>query len=238
MGWTAQTSNRTVIGHSTTDKVVLFGGLPLVGLVLGFFLPRIADWATTLDWVPFQGPLKLIAGWDEWWVSVICIVIGLLAGVLLAAMALEDTLKVTITGQSVEFLKNQKTVTVPREKVAVAFVDGKEIVLQDSTSRELAREKHDQLKGEARQIPAAFRAHGYPWSESGDPHAERFRRWVEDEPELPPTVNALLKVRSKAFDQGDKGKADLRELRDEVTKLGFTVKDKEKKQYWRPTTPR
>ena len=238
MGSTTDTQKRSVIGHSTTDKVVLFGGLPLLGLVLGFFLPRIADWASTLGWVPFQGPLKLIAGWDEWWVSAICIVIGLLAGVLLAAMALEDTLKVTVTGQSVEFLKNQKTVTVPREKVAVAFLDGKEIVLQDSSSRELAREKHDQLKSEAKQIPAAFRAHGYPWAEGGDPHAERFRRWVADEPELPPTVNALLKARSKAFDQGDKGKADLRELRDEVTKLGYTVKDKEKKQYWRPTTPR
>jgi hypothetical protein len=232
------TQARTVIGHSTTDKVILYGGFPLVGLVLGFFLPRIADWAADRDWVPFQGPLKLIAGWDQWWVSVICVVIGLLAGVLLAAMALEDTLKVTVTGQSVEFLKNQKTVTVPREKVAVAFLDGKEIVLQDSTSRELAREKHDQLKSEAKQIPAAFRAHGYPWSDSGDPHAHRFRRWVEDEPELPPAVNAVLKARSKAFDDGDKGKADLRELRDEVTKLGYTVKDKEKKQYWRPTTPR
>jgi hypothetical protein len=238
MGSTTNTQQRAVIGHSTTDKLVLFGGLPLVGLVLGLFLPRIADWATTLRWVPFQGPLKLIAGWDQWWVSVICIVIGLLAGVLLAAIALEDTLKVTVTGQSVEFLKNQQTVTVPREKVAVAFLDGKEIVLQDPTSRELAREKHDQLKSEAKQIPAAFRAHGYPWSESGDPQADRFRRWVEDEPELPPTVNAGLKARSRAFDQGDKGKADLRELRDEVTKLGYTVKDKEKKQYWRPTTPR
>ncbi|TDD18761.1 hypothetical protein E1218_25455 [Kribbella turkmenica] len=236
MGSTTQP--RTVIGHSTTDKVVLYGGLPLVGLLLGLFLPRIADWAAERDWVPFQGPLKLVAGWDQWWVSVICVVIGLLAGILLAAMALEDTLKVTVTRESVGFLKNQKTLTVPREKVAVAFLDGKEIVLQDSTSRELAREKHDQLKSEARQIPAAFRAHGYPWTDGGDPHADRFRRWVEDEPELPPTVNALLKARSKAFDQGDKGKADLRELRDEVTKLGFTVKDKEKKQYWRPTTSR
>jgi hypothetical protein len=235
---TTQASDRTEIGHSTADKVVLFGGFPLAGLVLGFFLPRIADWAVSKEWVPFQGPLKLVAGWDGWWVSAICIVIGLLAGVLLAAMALEDTLKVTITGQSVEFLKNQQTVTVPREKVAVAFLDGKEIVLQDATSRELAREKHDQLKSEAKQIPAAFRAHGYPWSDGGDPHADRFRRWVEDEPELPPTVNAVLKARSKAFDQGDKGKADLRELRDEVAKLGYTVKDRDKVQYWRPTTPR
>ncbi|WP_420323422.1 CysS/YqeB C-terminal domain-containing protein [Kribbella pittospori] len=45
-------------------------------------------------------------------------------------------------------------------------------------------------------------------------------------------------MRAKAFDQGDKGKADLRELRGEVAKLGYTVKDTGKKQYWRPTTPR
>jgi hypothetical protein len=226
---------RTVIGHSTGDKVVLFGGLPLVGLVLGFFLPRIADWATRREWVPFQGPLKLIAAWDGWWVVAICVAIGVIAGVLLAGMALDDTLKVTITNQSVEFLKNQKTVTVPREKVAVAFLDGKEIVLQDPSSRELAREKHDQLKSEAKQIPVAFRTHGYPWSDAGDPHESEFRRWVEDEPDLPPAVNAVLKVRSKAFDQGDKGKADLRELRAEITNLGYTVKDRDKKQYWRRT---
>jgi hypothetical protein len=95
------------------------------------------------------------------------------------------------------------------------------------------RRKHDQLKSDAKEIPAAFRAHGYPWSDAGDPYADRFRRWVDDEPELPPAVNALLRARSKAFDEGDKGKADLRELRAEVAKLGYMVKDKDKKQYWR-----
>ncbi|MFI5696718.1 hypothetical protein ACIA58_32995 [Kribbella sp. NPDC051586] len=234
MGSTTGTPQRTVIGHSTGDKVLLFGGLPLVGLVLGFFLPRIARWAAARDWVPFDGALKLIAHWNGWWVVVVCVVLGLVAGVLLAGMALDDILKVTITHRSVEFLKNQKTVTVPREKVAVAFLDGKEIVLQDASSRELAREKHDQLKSEAKQIPVAFRAHGYPWSDAGDPHESDFRRWIEDDPDLPPAVNAILKVRSKAFDQGDKGKADLRELRAELANLGYTVKDRDKKQYWRP----
>jgi hypothetical protein len=233
---TTQAQDRTVIGHSTTDKVVLFGGLPLLGLVIGFLLPIIADWGARQRWIPFQKPLELIARWDSWVVVGVGVVLGLAAGVLLAAIALEETLKVTITSQSVEFLKNQKTLTVPREKVSVAFLDGKEIVLQDATSRELAREKHDQLKSDAKQIPVAFRAHGYPWSDAGDPYESRFRRWVEDEPDLPPAVNAVLKVRSHAFDQGDKGKADLREFRDEVAKLGYTVKDKDKKQYWRPTS--
>ncbi|MET7283577.1 hypothetical protein ABZS29_35445 [Kribbella sp. NPDC005582] len=225
---------KTVIGHSRTDKVVLFGGLPLVGLALGYFLPRIADWAARQKWVPFQGPLELIAGWDGWWVVVVCMVVGLLGGALLAAIALDDTLKVTITDESVEFAKNEKTVTVPRHKVATAFLDGKEIVLLDATTRELAREKHDQFTSESPQIAAAFRAHGYPWSDGGDPHEHRYRRWVEDEPDLPPGANAVLKARAKSFGDGDKGKADLRELREEVAKLGYTVKDKEKKQYWRP----
>jgi hypothetical protein len=120
--------------------------------------------------------------------------------------------------------------------VAVVFVDGREIVVQDQSSRELARERHDQLKSDAKQIPVAFRAHGYPWSEAGDPYQDRFRRWIEDDPELPAAVNAVLRARSKAFDQGDKGKADLRELRDELGKLGYVVRDKDKRQYWRPVT--
>ncbi|HEY3560255.1 MAG TPA: hypothetical protein VGL05_22465 [Kribbella sp.] len=233
MGSTTGTPAGTVIGHSAGDKVLLFGGLPLAGLVLGFFLPRFAHWATGHEWVPFQGPLRLIAAWDSWWVVVICVAAGLLAGVVLAAMALDDTLKVTITDRSVEFLKHQKTVTVRREQVSVVFLEGKEIVLQDANSRELAREKHDQLKSETPKIAAAFRAHGYPWSEAGDPHEAEFRRWIEDDPDLPPAVNAILKVRSRAFGDGDKGKADLRELRTELTNLGYTVKDKDKVQYWR-----
>src|SRR3954468_20515635 len=217
---------KTVIGHSRTDKAVLFGGLPLLGLALGYFLPRIADWAARHKWVPFQGPLELIAGWAGWWVVVVCLVLGPVGGALLAAIALDDTLKVTITNESVEFLKNEKTVTVPRHKIATAFLDGKEIVLLDATTRELAREKHDQFKSESPKIAAAFRAHGYPWSDTGDPHEHRYRRWVEDEPDLPPGANAVLKARAKSFGDGDKGKADLRELREEVAKLGYTVKDK------------
>ncbi|MEU4395206.1 hypothetical protein [Kribbella sp. NPDC023855] len=226
-------ATRTVIGHSMADKVILYGGLPLLGLVLGFFLPRIADWASAQRWAPFQGPLELIAGWDSWWVVLIFIAVGGIAGFLLAAIAMEDTLKTTITTSEVEFLKNKKTVRVPREKVAVAFLDGKEIVLQDARSAELARERHDQLGSQVKAIGPAFRAHGYPWSDAGDPHESEFRRWVEDDPDLSPSANAVLKARSKAFDQGDKGKADLRELRQELAKLGYVVRDRDKKQYWR-----
>lgn len=125
----ADTSGRTTIGHSAADKLMLYGGLPLLGLALGFLLPRIADWAAGQRWVPLQGPLELISRWDGWWVVAIFTVVGALAGVLLAAVALEDTLKVTVTNNDVEFLKNKVTTRVPRNQVAVAFLDGREIVL-------------------------------------------------------------------------------------------------------------
>jgi hypothetical protein len=226
-------ATKTVIGHSAVDKLVLYGGLPLLGLVLGFFLPRIADWAVRQSWVPWRRPLEFIAESDSWWVTAICIALGVIGGLLLAAMALEDTLKTTISTTEVEFLKNQKTTRVPREEVAVAFLDGKDIVLQDSRSAELAREKHDQFASESKKIADAFRSQGYPWSDAGDPHGSEFRRWVEDDPDVSPAANAVLRARAKAFDQGDKGKADLRELRLELAKLGYVIRDRDKKQYWR-----
>lgn len=75
---------QTVIGHSKLDKLVLYGGFPVVGLALGFFLPRIADWAMTIDWLP-KGPLRFVSEWDAWWVTLTLMLAGLIAGVLLAA---------------------------------------------------------------------------------------------------------------------------------------------------------
>ncbi|MFC0624538.1 YqeB family protein [Kribbella deserti] len=223
---------QTVIGHSTVDKLVLYGGLPVVGLVLGYFLPRIADWAMTQKWLP-KGPLRFIAEWDAWWVVGILMLAGLIGGLLLAAVALEDSLKVTVTDTEVELLKNTKTQTVRRSDLALAFLDGKELVLQDATSRELAREKHDQLASGRAKFGPAFRQHGYAWSEDGDPHANAFSRWIEDHPDVPPAVNAVLKARAKAIAAGDKGKADVREFRQEVGKLGYVVRDEHGKQYIR-----
>ena len=224
------TDTKTVVGHSATDKVLLYGGLPLLGGALGFFLPRIADWAAGLRWVPWQRLFEAIDGWDAWWVQLVTVAVGLVAGVVLGAIAMDETLRITVTNSEVELLKNEQTTVIPRDRVAAVFLDGKELVLQDRDSAELAREKHDQLKGDTPKIGAAFRAHGYPWSDGGDPYGDRFRRWVEDDPELPPAVNAVLRARAKSVDS----KADLRELRDEIAKLGYVVRDRDKKQYWRP----
>jgi hypothetical protein len=49
-------------------------------------------------------------------------------------------------------------------------------------------------------------------------------------------VNAVLRARSRANASVHKGKADARELRDEVAKLGYAIRDVNADQYWRSTT--
>jgi hypothetical protein len=225
------TQRRTLLGHSSSDKAFLFGAFPLIGLVLGFFLPRIADWAAKQKWVPFQGPLELIASWEGWWVIVVCVVVGGIAGVVVGAMALHETLKLTITDEQVEAALKERSWTIARADVDAAFLDGKQVVLQDAGSRELLREKYDAVsKGDLRKVAEAFEAHGYPWREA-DPHAADFRRWVPDQPELPSALNAVLKAREKSLENGSA--EDARELREEAAKLGYVLRDEETRQYWR-----
>ncbi|MGG3839966.1 hypothetical protein ABEV00_23480 [Paenibacillus thiaminolyticus] len=57
--------NHTLLNFSKTDKVILWLGFPFTGLVFGWFLPSIAKWGTCLPWVPFEGPLKLIASYKR-----------------------------------------------------------------------------------------------------------------------------------------------------------------------------
>ena len=227
----ATSQRRTLLGHSSADKAFLFIAFPLIGLVLGFFLPRIADWASKLGWVPFQRPLELIASWDSWWSVVVCVVVGGIAGVVIGLLALHETLKLTITDEQVEAALKDRTWTVPRPDVDAAFLDGKQVVLQDAGSRELLREKYDAVsKGDLRKVAEAFETHGYPWRDA-DPHAEEFHRWVPDQPDLPAALNAVLRAREKSLEKDEA--EDARDLREEAAKLGYVIRDEETRQYWR-----
>ncbi|MDJ1630289.1 hypothetical protein QNN00_02260 [Bacillus velezensis] len=55
---------------SSVEKTLVFLVPPLLGLVIGWFLPVIAKWAVTLDWSPFHGPLDIIASFHGW--KVVC----------------------------------------------------------------------------------------------------------------------------------------------------------------------
>jgi hypothetical protein len=218
----------TVVGLSRSDRLIVGVGAPVLGLLLGYALPRIADWGLKVPWKPLKAPFKVIASFEGTWLLVASLGAGLVIGLGLAYAAVVESLKVTLTDEQIRLDKDEKTRTLPRGEVDAVFLDGKYLVIIDRESRQLVRDKHESTPV---KVAEAFRAHGYPWVES-DPYAELYRRWVPDTPDLPPAVNAILAAREGVL--RSKAAKDIAELRDEVQKLGFVVRDEGTRQYWRP----
>ena len=217
----------TVVGTGTGEKALLWGGFPALGMVAGMLLERLAGWAATLPWVPFQGPLRLIASLPEPWGTLVPIAVGAVAGLVLAFIGHQESLTVAVTGESVTLRRGESTREISAAAVDAAFVDAKHLVLLGSGTTELAREQTDARVDRLRE---AFTAHGYTWYDA-DPHREEFRPWVEDSPDLPAAAHALLKARRRALEKDRKNEAA--DLRDELAALGVVVKQHDKRQHWR-----
>ncbi len=214
----------TVVDEGSGTKLVRWVGLPAAGTVAAWLLKLAAEWLVTLRWVPFKGPLELIDSIPEPAATLGALGVGLVIGVLLALTAHSESLTVEVSDEQVTLTDGEnRTSTFPREQVSAVFRDKNRLVLLGPDTGELARKTHDLSVA---QLEETFRAHGYPWTD-GDPHTERYRRWVPDTPGLPTGANALLTARDKADSD------DSKELRAELAKLGVLVRDDRGKQYWR-----
>ena len=218
-----------VLGFSRFDRGLIVAGFPALGAGAGYVLPAVAGWLLTLPWVPFAGPARLAAALGHEWGLAALSGAGFLLGGALAMMALHESLKVTVTDTELVLTEGGRTRTVARHAVDAVFVQDKRLVVLDRASRQLVCDKLENADGTG--VEEAFRAHGYPWR-AGDPYAELYRRWVPDLPDLPAAVNAMLAARAMALTRKSPGDAE--ELRDEVQKLGYTVRDDGTTQHWRP----
>ncbi|MGI5181902.1 YqeB family protein [Dactylosporangium sp. CA-152071] len=217
------------LGLSRTDKWLIGAGFPLAGVAVGWALPLLARWLLSLPWVPFGGPIRLVAALDHGVGQVAMMAAGLLLGVVFVIVAVHETLRVTVADSELRLRLGDAAWVVRREDVSAVFVDGRLLVVLDRDSRQVVRERLERAGD--RQVAEAFQAHGYPWQKQ-DPFGELFRRWVPDLPDLPAAVNAVLAARAAALTS--KSTTDAAELRDEVQKLGYTVRDDGTTQHWRP----
>jgi hypothetical protein len=218
-----------VLGLTRSDRVVVRGGFPILGGLIGWALPVVARWLLGLDWVPFAGPLRLLGRLDGTWGQGAAAAGGALLGALAGFMAVHEALRVTVGDEGLVVEKGDSRRTVAKSDIDAVFVDGRQLVVLDRASRQVVRDRLE--NSESPRVRTAFAAHGFPWVD-GDPYAGLFRRWVPDLPDLPASVNALLAARAKAVEAGSAN--DAAELRDEVQKLGYTVRDSDKHQHWRP----
>lgn len=198
------------------------------GAVIGWLVTLLADWLVTLPWAPLQGPAELLTSVPEPGLSIGAVVVGALAGLLVGFIAVHESLSVSISDSQVVLTIRDTSQVFQRNEIALAFRDGKQLVLLDPNSLEVAREESGLPW---RRLADAFAEHGYSWADE-DPHREEFRRWVPGTPGLPEGADAILKARARALDRKDDPE-DARELRRELTKLGVVVRDDNGRQYWR-----
>ena len=223
----------TVVAPPPLERALVWVGFPLIGAAAGWLLKSLAEWATSLPWVPFQGPLELVASVPDPQATIGSLALGVAGGLVVAVLAEQDYVRVTVEDDQLTVTRGGSSRRVPRASVEAVFLDGKQLVLLGHETDELVREGGD--LPDAERLEAAFRAHGYPWVPGGDPHKDEYRRWVEDLPDLPAGADAVLKARARALDRGDK--EDAAQLRLELGKLGIVVRDEGKRQFWRRTRP-
>ncbi|MFK4064312.1 hypothetical protein [Streptomyces sp. NPDC029674] len=222
----------TELGHPRSDLLLLLGGLPLLGLLVGLVVPRLARWASGSPVLPWRDGIEFVGRLDAPWQTALVMAAGLVAGLALAFTAIAETLTLKLSGTRVRVERDGRTLTFERADISAVFLDGKELVLLGADSGELVR---GEPGPRAAALAGAFRAHGYPWRD-GDPHASLFHRWIPGTPGLPAEVHALLAAREAALKR--KAPHDARELAETVRGLGFVVRDEGAEQYWRARVPR
>ena len=218
----------TVISLTTGERVIVLIIPPAIGLILGYFIPAIADWAAGLPWFPFQGPLKLIAFIQAKWVTIVTTFLGLIVGIWLASKAIHESLVISVSDDEVILKIGDSDQHYSKPDIASVFIDDKMLVLLGNAGQELAREPYESTP---RNIADTFVKHDYPWASDGDPYEAEYRLWVDHTPELAPAVNALMRYREQALLKKDMNSA--KEMLREASKLGIMVRNKGKLQYWR-----
>ncbi|MDH6678074.1 hypothetical protein M2284_002277 [Rhodococcus sp. LBL1] len=205
-------------------------GCTLAGVGLGFAAPPVSRWAVgTLPSVP--GPIEILAELTTTWSVPILTILGVAAGVALALIALGESLTLTVDPDGVLLACDDDELYVPQSKVRAVFRDGKDLVLIDSTERELARRNADDLN--ARAIADAFTAHSYPWTDT-NPHQGTFTRWIDGHPDLDEHTHALLRQRRNALSDGKSSAAT--DLHRSLQEQGIVVRDRKKRQEYRHVT--
>lgn len=226
-------SNDVNAGKDSEATVVADSALVVIlvcvagGAVLGWLVKLLARWLLTLPWAPFQGPAKLLSSFPEPGLTIGVVAAGVIAGLLLGLTAVHESLAVAVSDTQVTLSTRDEAQVVERGEIALAFKDGKQLVLLGHHGQEAAREETDLS---AKRLCRAFTRHGYGWAET-DPHDDAYRLWVPGASGLPDGANAVFAARAQAL-KADKGD-DARELRKELTRFGVVVRDRDKRQYWR-----
>lgn len=154
-----QPGEPTVLEVKPAHQLVLVIGLTVAGIALGVLAPYLMQWAHGQDWLPFEGPRKLLEKLSSTVGSWILIALGAAAGILVGLGLAGELSKITVTDGDVTIVKGSTKKRFARAQVSKALYDDKELVLRDERDADLLRQDLDVDKDD---VLAALRSHGWP----------------------------------------------------------------------------
>jgi hypothetical protein len=105
----------TVVALPPVERALVWVGFPLIGGGAGWLLQWLAGWATALPWVPFKGPLELVALVPDPHATIGSLALGIAGGLVIAVTAEQDYLKVTVEDDQVTIARaSSRRRTSPR----------------------------------------------------------------------------------------------------------------------------
>lgn len=154
-------ATRRIGGFDRAGRLFVVGMFGGGGLALGLVLPWLAGVVDDRGWVPFAGPLRLLASFDGSWLVWGRPLIGLLLGLAFAAWVVTSSavLHVGPTEIRVE-RRGEVERVIPRASVDAVHRRGSKVVIETAGGRTLF---DDDIEGERAAIREAFVSAGYPW---------------------------------------------------------------------------
>ncbi|HGA0512966.1 TPA: hypothetical protein ACIQMB_005141 [Bacillus pacificus] len=216
----------SAIGLGFLEKLLAIVSPILLGII-GYFSPKFIEIIKGIPLFSDSKIIELLHSINPFWLPIILMLIGAIAGILFSLIIYSDALKMNITSESIHVNKDDQKKQITSSNVKAVFVDTGQVVIIDQEDREWLREKSDINPHKIKDI---FLLHGFPWVEQ-DPYKQDYSLWKLEDERFNKNVNTILYERRNAIRDGNAKKK--KHLRKDLNELGVFVKDDGEDQYVR-----
>lgn len=223
-------NNKTILEFSRIEKIMIIFTPMILGAIIGWFLPLIAKWILKLPFIPLEKLFIFVSHGNNFWVSIIAMIIGIVAGIISSIVILNESLKVMITDSNIELQTGDNQEIINKNDISSIFIENKTLIILGNHSNELYREI---IESKRETTKEAFLYHHYPWKEE-DPFINQYKRWVLGHTDFSEQTNALLYARGHALKNDEKDEA--KQLRKDLAQLDVVIRDDKNAQYVRHAT--
>lgn len=216
----------SVIGLGFLEKLLAIVSPILLG-VIGYFSPKLIEIIKKIPLFSDSKIIELLHSINPFWLSIILMSIGAIAGIFFSLIIYSEALKMKINSEGIHMSKDEQEKQITKVNVKVVFVENRQVVVIDQEDREWLRETSDI---NPRKIKDIFLLHGFPWVEQ-DPYKQDYSLWKLEDGRFSKSVNTILYKRRNALREGNSKKK--KHLRKDLNELGVFVKDDGEDQYVR-----